>query len=150
MRKEKVLGRFDSFFEKLAPFGDLLIRIIVAKIFFESGILKVQSWTTTVMLFQSEYSVPFLSAPIAAALAAMVEIVFSLFLFLGLFDRIPAIILFVFNIAAVLFYPYLWTEAGYVGLKDHFYWGLLLLFLSLHGPGKFSVDQLWRNKLSSK
>lgn len=146
MSFEKLWKRYNQFFIFLTPAADLLIRFIIAKIFFISGLLKIETWSSTLMLFHSEYSVPFLPPALAATLAAFIEIFFSLLLFLGLFDRIPALILFIFNIVTVISYPYLWTDAGYVGLKDHFYWGLLLLFLTMHGPGKISLDQLWLSK----
>jgi putative oxidoreductase len=46
--------------------------------------------------------------------------------------------LFVFNIVAVISYP----ELNEVGIKDHIYWGILLLVTLLHGPGRFSLDHL--------
>jgi putative oxidoreductase len=49
-------------------------------------------------------------------------------------------VLFVFNIVAVISYP----DLGEIGLKDHYYWGLLLLVPLLHGPGKISIDHFIR------
>ena len=57
--------------------------------------------------------------------------------------RLSAAALFVFNIIAVVSYP----DLGEVGLKDHQYWGLLLLVALLHGPGKISVDHFLRRRL---
>ena len=45
----------------LAPVLDIILRIWVAKVFFQSGLTKIQSWDTTMMLFQYEYNVPILS-----------------------------------------------------------------------------------------
>jgi len=56
--------------------------------------------------------------------------------------RFAAIGLFVLNAVAVISYPDL-SEAG---LKDHQYWGLLLLVVALHGPGRLSLDRLIRGK----
>ena len=53
-----------------------------------------------------------------------------------------AAVLFVFNIIAVISYP----DLSEVGLKDHQYWGLLLLVTLFHGPGKLSLDHLIRRK----
>ena len=33
-------------------------------------------------------------------------------------------------------------EINEVGLKDHVYWGMLLLVTLLHGPGKLSLDHI--------
>lgn len=131
-----------SFLAWLAPLGDLVIRLWLAKVFFMSGLTKVQSWDSTVMLFTYEYSVPFLSPYWAALSGTLVETVTPVFLALGLGGRMPALILFVFNIVAVISYPYLLTDAGWVGLKDHIHWGLLLMVIMLHGSGKLSLDTL--------
>jgi putative oxidoreductase len=51
---------------------------------------------------------------------------------LGLRGRFSAIVLFVFNIVAVVSYPSLMDA----GIRDHQVWGLMLLVIALHGPGK--------------
>lgn len=124
----------------LKPLGDLFIRYWVTKSFFLSGLTKVQSWSSTLLLFQYEYSVPLLPPVVAASLSAFIELGMSALLLLGLGGRVPALILFLFNIVAVFSYGFLWTQAGYVGFKDHVCWGLLLMILVLHGPGKLSLD----------
>jgi putative oxidoreductase len=122
----------------LAPALDLGIRLWVANVFWKSGLTKIASWDSTVMLFTHEYQVPLLSPEIAASLATVTELVFPVLLVLGLGGRLSAAVLFVFNIVAVISYP----ELNEVGLKDHTYWGILLLVTLLHGPGKFSLDHL--------
>lgn len=131
---------FNAACEILTPFGDLLIRFWIAKVFFLSGLAKIQSFTVTTMLFQSEYQVPQLSPDCAATLAIIIELAIPPLLLVGLLGRLPAFILFFFNIAAVACYPFLWTTHGAVGLREHTYWGLLLLMLLLHGPGKITLD----------
>lgn len=143
--KDKIIvswNVFNKFFEFLAPLGDLFIRFWVAKAFISSGLTKILSWSSTLLLFQYEYQVPFLSPAVAAALSVCIEIGISSLLILGLGGRIPALILFLFNIMAVVSYPFLLTAKGYVALKDHICWGLLLLVILLHGPGKLSLDYL--------
>jgi putative oxidoreductase len=120
----------------LAPVGDLIIRLWVANVFWTSGLTKVQSLDTTVLLFRYEYSVPLLPPEIAAYLATFSELGFSVLLALGLAGRLSAAALFVLNIVAVISYPAL--EAH--GLVQHQLWGLLLLVPLLHGPGRLSVD----------
>ena len=60
----------------------------------------------------------------------------------GLAGRFSAGVLFIFNIMAVISYPAL----NEVGLKDHVYWGILLLVPLLHGPGKISIDSFIRRR----
>lgn len=126
----------------LAPFLDLAIRFWVGSVFFKSGLTKIQTWDSTVMLFTYEYSVPLLPPEIAAMLGTAAELALPVFLVLGLGTRFAALGLFVFNIIAVISYP----DLGEVGLKDHKYWGLLLLVPLLHGPGAISVDHFIRRK----
>jgi len=38
------------------------------------------------------------------------------------------------------------TDLSEVGLKDHLYWGILLLVPLLHGLGKLSLDHFIRRK----
>jgi putative oxidoreductase len=121
-----------------APAADLVIRLWVANVFWLSGLSKVQSIDSTLLLFQYEYSVPLLSPAVAAYLSIFAELTFSALLALGLAGRFAASILFFVNIVAVISYPAL-EQAG---LQQHYLWGLLLLVPIFHGPGKLSIDYL--------
>ena len=70
------------------------------------------------------------------------ELIFPVLLVIGLATRFSAGALFIVNIVAVISYPGL----GEIGLKDHIYWGILLLVTLLHGPGKISIDHFIRRK----
>jgi putative oxidoreductase len=135
-------GAIKALEDYLAPVLDLGIRLLVAGVFFQSGLVKIQSWSSTVALFENEYAVPLLPAELAAYLGTGAELVLPVFLALGLGGRLAATALFVFNIIAVISYP----DLGEVGLRDHQYWGLLLLVTALHGPGKLSVDHFLRRR----
>ena len=129
-------------FGVFTPVLDLAIRIWVGMVFFQAGLVKIASWETTLLLFEEEYNVPLLPSNLAAYLGTGAELVLPVFLVLGLGGRLAAAALFVFNIIAVISYP----DLGEVGLKDHQYWGLMLLVTLLHGPGKLSVDHFIRRK----
>lgn len=122
--------------ELLAPVGNLAIRLYVANVFWKSGLTKIASWETTVMLFTYEYQVPLLSPSLAAMLATFVELVFPVLLVFGLVSRFSALVLFVFNAMAVISYPDL-NEAA---REWHYAWGLMLLVPVLYGPGRLSLD----------
>lgn len=126
----------------LSPLIDLGIRLWVANVFWKSGLTKIQSWDSTIALFTYEYQVPLLSPEVAAVLGTATELVFPVLLVLGLGARLSAAVLFVFNYIAVISYP----ELNEAGLKDHMYWGILLLVTLLHGPGKISTDHFIRRK----
>lgn len=123
-----------------APLADLAVRLYVGAVFFQSGLTKIANWDSTLSLFENEYAVPLLPSNVAAFLGTGVELVVPVLLVLGLGTRIAALVLFVFNIVAVVSYP----DVGAAGLKDHQLWGLLLLVTLLHGPGALSLDRLVR------
>ncbi len=124
----------------LTPIGDLIVRVFIAYIFFSAGLLKIQSWETTLSLFTYEYHVPLLSPYVAALLGTTAELVLPVLLVLGLGGRFCILIFFVYNAVAAISYPFLWTPQGSMGLQQHICWGLLLMMLMLHGSGRLSID----------
>lgn len=124
----------------LTPLGDLLARLWVAKIFLQSGMIKIENWQSTVNLFTYVYHVPILSPHFAAILGTTAELVLPVMLILGLGGRITILIFFVYNIFCVVSYNFLWTPQGTMGLDQHINWGLLLMLLMFHGSGKLSLD----------
>jgi putative oxidoreductase len=126
-----------------APAGDVLLRLWVAAAFFKSGLAKVTSLETTILLFEYEYQVPVLSPVVAAYLSTAGELGFSALLVLGLFGRLAALGLFFVNVVAVISYPALMEHA----LQMHYAWGLVLLVLVLRGPGKLSIDHVAARRL---
>lgn len=144
-----MVGKFSSirkpvvrFLEFLSPVADLALRLWVANVFWTSGVIKLQSFESTVLLFTYEYQVPFLSPEVAAYAGTFAELFFPVLLAFGLFTRFGAAALFIFNIIAVVSYPGL----GAPGLEQHQVWGLMLLVTLLHGPGKLSLDHLLVNR----
>jgi len=129
--------------DHVSPAVDLLVRLWLANVFWKSGLVKLSSWSTTLMLFSYEYQVPLLSAETAAVLATAVEIGGAALLALGLGARAGAAALFVLNLTAVISYP----ELSESGLRDHYFWGILLLLYFMHGPGRLSFDHLIRRRL---
>lgn len=119
-----------------APLVDLGLRSYVAWIFFKSGLVKIQSWSSTLALFEYEYAVPLLPPVVAAWLGTAAELSLPVLLILGLAGHFAALALFLFNIMAVISYP----DLSEVGRQHHLYWGMLLAFLAVHGPGKLSLD----------
>lgn len=124
--------------EALIPLFDLAVRLYLANIFWKGGMVKLSSWMSTVMLFTMVYDVPLLPPEIAAYLATAVELGGSFLLAIGLAGRWAALSLFGLNIVASISYGQL-SEAA---LQEAFYWGVLFLYLVLHGPGRLSADAL--------
>ena len=132
--------------DSMQPLIDFGIRLWVANVFWTSGVESVKDWEMTIDLFANEFHVPLLSPHAAAVLGTGVELVFPVFLALGLAGRFSAGVLFIFNIMAVISYPAL----NEVGLKDHIYWGILLMVPLLHGPGRISIDYFIRRHWMGK
>ena len=135
------------FIERFVAIPDLGLRLWLAWVFFKSGLTKVTGFppeitSTTKLLFEHEYKVPILPPETAAYLGSYAELVFPIFLALGLGGRWAAGALFAFNAIAVISYPSL----NAAGIAQHQLWGLILLYLFFRGPGKLSLDHFirWR------
>jgi putative oxidoreductase len=125
----------------LAPLFDLGVRLWVAWVFLKSGLSKIQSWDSTLMLFEYEYEVPLLPPDIAAYAGTAAELSLPILVAIGLASRLSALALFAFNAVAVLAYSsFLFGDNGAAGLQQHIMWGVMLLITVFHGPGKLSLD----------
>jgi putative oxidoreductase len=135
------LGRYDTVITDWAgSVLSLAIRWYVGWQFFKSGLIKISDWGATLALFRDEYQVPLLPPEVAAVAGAGGELLFPALLAIGFFSRPAALGLFAVNLTAVISYPQLFQFECPAGLRDHFYWGALLLVSAVFGPGKFSLD----------
>ena len=124
----------------------LSIRLYLFKIFFWSGWLKVTSWASTLYLFENEYKIMGISPVTAAYLGTSTELILPILLVLGFGARIPAIVLFIFNILMVYFYPGL----SDCQIKDSYLWGTIISIIIFYGPGKLSLDYWLQKKICQK
>ena len=134
----------------LGPLTLLLMRVWVAFAFWHAGVVKLADPIGTQYLFNQEYHVPLLSGNVAAFLGTWTELITPWLLVLGIAARPTVLVLFVYNIIAVISYPDLWPHGFWTGLfgmedfADHKIWGLMLLAVIAWGPGTLSVDALLR------
>jgi len=132
----------------LGPTVLLLMRFWVALAFWRAGIVKLSDPYGTEFLFSTLYQVPLLSPGAAAFLGMWVELITPWLLGLGLAGRLTAILLFVYNLIAVISYPALWPNGFFTGLfntadfADHKIWALMLLAVVAWGPGRWSIDAI--------
>lgn len=138
----------------LSPAADVLalgMRLFVGWQFLKAGQLKVQSWASTLDLFESTYEVPLLSPYWAALLGTFGEIFFPLLLFAGLTTRLAALGLQIVNIVAMFsvlhFFDDGFSNSAYA---DHWLWGLMLFALMAYGGGRLSADELLRRMLATR
>ena len=142
-----ILSIHDLLSKLQSPFL-LFIRLYVAWVFLKSGMHKIGDWETTLVLFEYEYQVPLLNFELAAYLATFGELVFPVFLILGLGTRFTAIAVSFINIIAVV--SYYATLAKGAGLVWHYLWGSMLLNSVLYGGGFFSVDHWLKSRLGKE
>jgi putative oxidoreductase len=128
--------------DALQPLAALLARLYVAKVFFLSGLTKLNDWGTTVALFTDEYKVPLLPPALAAVMGTAGELVLPVLLVIGLAGRFSALGLFVVNLVAVISL----SEIAPAALQAHILWGTLLAALAIYGMGPWALDK----RLSSR
>ena len=126
----------------LVPVFLLATRLYVSWQFIVAGILKLQDWGTTLLLFREEYRVPLLPPVLAAIAGTTGEILFPALLVLGLGTRFAALGLSAVNAMAVISYAHVLLAEGFESaLAQHVLWGYLLLVVVVFGPGALSVDR---------
>lgn len=129
-----------------APVFDLAIRLYVSQVFFGSGLVKIQSWDSTLSLFANEYAVPLLPPELAAYLGTAAELCLPPLLALGLAGRFTALAMFVFNFVAATSYH----DISDAGIREHILWGALLAVTFFHGPGMLSIDHLVKRHFANQ
>ncbi len=130
-----LLGRFPLAIIQLA------MRVAIGAVFFNSGLLKINSWEFALKLFEDEYKVPFIDPLWAARLATFNELTFPVLLFVGLATRLATLpLLGMIAVIQTFIYPQAWTE--------HLLWASILIFLLTRGPGTLSLDHLIERRLA--
>src|SRR5436309_14274021 len=121
----------------------LAMRIAVGAVFFNSGMLKFNSWEFAIKLFEDEYRVPLLDPVWAARLATFNELTFPVLLFIGLATRLATLpLLGMIAVIQTFVYPQAWTE--------HLLWASILIFLLSRGPGAISLDHLIEHRFAGR
>ena len=111
-----------------------LFRFAIAAVFWNSGLTKIASWQTTIVLFRDEYRVPLLPPELAATLAAAVELTCPVLLVIGLATRLATLPMLAMTFIIEAFvYPEDWIE--------HLGWAAFLLFILTRGPGPIALDR---------
>ncbi|MEK9968118.1 MAG: DoxX family membrane protein, partial [Ferrovibrio sp.] len=109
----------------------LFIRLWMAEIFWNSGLTKIASWDTTVLLFAEEYKVPLLPPELAAVLGTATELSMPVLLALGLCTRVAALPLMAMTLV---------IQFTYLDKAEHWLWLLSLAVLATRGGGFLSLD----------
>jgi putative oxidoreductase len=118
---------------------EFMMRIAVGAAFFRAGLVKSQSWQSTVDLFRDEYKVPVLPPELAAYMATACELTAPVLLLFGFGTRFAATAMLVQTaVIQVFVYPENWP--------DHILWASIVGYLLVRGAGKLSCDNLIAQK----
>ncbi len=128
-----VTGKLNS----LQPLMMLAARLLMARVFFVSGMLKISDWPNTIDLFTHEFPVPFLPPEFAALSGTFFELTCPVLLTLGLGARFATLPLLAMT--AVINFTY--QDA-----IEHYYWATLLGLILCYGAGPLSLDAVLRRK----
>lgn len=119
----------------------VVMRLYVARDFFNSGLSKITIWCSTLSLFRDEYQVPFIPFELAAYLSTFFELTCSILLVFGFLSRFAALPL-LFMTAVI--------QLTYISSMEHFYWAVFLCAIIFYGPGKISFDYFIHKKFFAK
>ena len=112
-------------------------RVALAQVFWSSAQTHLANWRTTLYLFGSDYSLPFLPPVLAAYMAITIELVVPPLLLLGLATRFATLVIFGMTLVIEIFvYPAAWPT--------HIQWAAMMLVLMTYGAGPLSLDWLIR------
>ena len=127
----QIYTRALSFTGRLSDIVQLITRLFIANVFWQSAMVKLMDWESTLFLFAEEYKVPLLPPDFAAYSGTFFELTCPLLLAFGLASRLAALPLLAMT--AVI-------QFTYMPHADHGYWALLLANILCIGPGRFSID----------
>lgn len=142
-RLRNVYAGFAARADVLSPAALLGARLLVARVFFLSGLTKwngLEIRSDTYFLFQEEYFARYaLPEPLVnafAVAASIAEIALPLLLALGLLTRFAAFGLMIMTLVIQIFvYPDAWWTV-------HAWWLAVLAMLLAMGPGPWALDRV--------
>ena len=115
----------------------LVARLAIANVFWQSSQSKLASWQVTLQLFAFEYHLPVINPVVAAYMATAAELAGAILIFFGVFSRLAALMLLgVVATIQIFVYPTHWGE--------HLIWAVPLLLIFARGAGVVSIDHIVR------
>ncbi len=146
---KKLMTGFEGFADKLPSIADLAMRLVMARMFLKSGIVKVKDFEGAIDLFAYEYfdGMPYMLATVAAAMATIGETLLPVMLLVGFMTRYAAAGLLVMTVViSTAVYPF-WTEDGLeYWWNDHAWWAVILLAILAYGAQRYSVDHWLKSR----
>lgn len=137
----KIYSKFILISNKLQPLMLLVLRLWIAHIFWQSGLVKIEDFSNTIALFRDEYKTPFLPPEIAAVMSTLFELSCPILLTLGLGARLASLPLLAMT--AVI-------QLTYDQNEQHIYWAMVLGVILVSGAGKISLDYFIGKQFNNK
>jgi len=103
------------------------------KIFWTSGLVKLQNWTISLYLSAHEYPVSWLDPVTAAWLGEAIELVCPPLLVVGLATRFAALPMLILSLV---------IQFSFQALDQHLFWAVLFTWFVVKGAGPISLDAL--------
>jgi uncharacterized membrane protein YphA (DoxX/SURF4 family) len=130
--------------EWLKAFAILIGRILLALIFLKSGIGKIENFQGTAQ-YMASYGMPYTNFFLVGAI--FFELVGSMTIILGLFARFGTVLLLIFLIPTTLIFHNIFVDPKMMiqFMKNVSMFGGFLILLVM-GPGRFSLDYVFRGK----
>lgn len=122
-------------------------RVFMAAIFVFAGVMKIMDFSSTASMMTS-MSIPM--GEFVLVLAIIFELGGGLLLLFGWYTRFATLLLLIFVVVVTFFFHSFWDYEGVAQIANiqHFMKNLFifgaLLYVLVHGPGKFSLDNVWR------
>jgi putative oxidoreductase len=130
--------------EWLKSLGSLIGRILLVLIFLNSGIGKIENFEGTVQ-YMVNYGMPY--TPYFLFGAIVLELVGSITVILGYLTRFGALVLVIFLIPTTIIFHTNFDDPIQIihFMKNLSMFGGCLVLLAM-GPGRFSLDYLFKNR----
>jgi putative oxidoreductase len=130
--------------EWLKSLASLVGRILLVLIFLHSGISKIQNFEGTAQ-FMAQYGMPYTSFFLFGAI--VLELAGSIFVILGYYTRLGALLLLVFLIPTTIIFHTNFDDPIQIIMlmKNVSMFGGCLILLGM-GPGRFSLDYIFKGR----
>ncbi len=142
---EKLIKSIIRAFSSLQDLSLLIVRLILSYGFYEPAMKKLNNFESITGWFRDDLHLPF--PLLNAVFATTTEVSGVLLIFLGLMTRfisIPLMIVMVIAITTVHFSH--GFHASDNGFEIPLYYLIMLFVLLTHGPGKYSLDEIFFKK----
>ncbi len=109
------------------------LRLMIANIFWKSGLTKTGNIDSTILLFKYEYAVPLINPIFAAYSTTFFEIICSIMIAFGILTRISILPLIAITLVIQFFV---------LQHDQHFHWLIMMITVFTFGAGKICLGNI--------